>query len=200
MANVNAPFGFRPTRHATGGTPGRTNALPIASGYGTDIFYGDPIRSSGGNVVLATNALGILGIFLGVNYVAPDGSIIWSPMWKAGTALKAGSKAEALFIDDEMQLYEVMTSGTIAKTDVGKLCNVDFGTAGNAQSGYSRAAVTGVASTENQFRVERVLEPVVRNSDGMSALSLPGQYAIVEVSIAWSERGVSRKVPASTEV
>ena len=201
MANVNAPFGFRPTRHITGGTPGRTNGFSIASGYGTSIYYGDPVRSDGnGGIILATNAAAILGIFLGVNFTAPDGSIIFSPKWTASQALKAGSKAMALVCDDEMQLYEVMTAGSLSDAEVGLLVNVDFSTAGNDQSGYSRAAVTGAAGSENQFRVERILQPVIRNSDGMSALSLPGQYATVEVSLARSERGVSRVVPASTEV
>ena len=84
MANPNNPFGFRLGRHVTGGTPGRTNSWPVASAYGTDIFYGDPVASDGsGNIIKATNATSILGVFLGVNFIGADGTPTFSPKWQA---------------------------------------------------------------------------------------------------------------------
>ena len=37
MANQDAPFGFRPTRHLTGGEV-RTNEYAIAANFGTSIY------------------------------------------------------------------------------------------------------------------------------------------------------------------
>jgi hypothetical protein len=46
MANLNAPFGFKPMRHvaALGHT---ANQYTIASGYGSNIAQGDMVKSDG---------------------------------------------------------------------------------------------------------------------------------------------------------
>lgn len=201
MANPNTPFGFRLGRHATSGTPGRTNSWPIASAYGTNIYYGDPVTTDGaGNIVKATNATTILGVFLGLNMIGADGVPVFSPIWRAGTTIPTGTVVEALICDDEMQMYEVQTTGTIAAlAGRGKLANVDTSGNGDLTTGMSKAGITGVAGSENQFLVERVLEIPVNTGSGVIAMSAGGQYAIVEVSIAKSARGVARVVPASTE-
>lgn len=200
MANPNNPFGFRLGRHVTGGTPGRTNSWPVASAYGTDIFYGDPVASDGsGNIIKATNATSILGVFLGVNFIAADGTPTFSPKWPAGTVIPAGTSVEALICDDEMQMYLVQSTGTLAATAVGKLANVDTGGGGDASTGNSKAGITGVAGSENQFLVERIIETPVNIGGGNIAMSAVGQYAIAEVSIAKSARGIARVAPASTE-
>lgn len=201
MANPNMPFGFRPSRHIAGGTPGRTNGFSIASGYGTTIYLGDPVTRDGNDgIIRAAANTSILGIFVGVNIIGPDGSVVFSPKWTAGQTLATGFKAEALVIDDEFQTFIVQSSGSLDDASVGNLVNVDFATAGDDASGQSRAAVSTALSTENQFLVERILEVPVTNTDKMPAMSERGQYAIVEVSIARSARGVARVVPASTEI
>ena len=42
MANQDAPFGFRPTRHLTGGEV-RTNEYAIAANFGTSIYTNQPV-------------------------------------------------------------------------------------------------------------------------------------------------------------
>lgn len=200
MPNPNTPFGFRLGRHAAGGTPGRTNPYPIASAYGTDIFMFDPVTLDGsGNLIKATNATAILGIFLGLQRIGADGVPVFEPMWKAGTAIPAGTKVEALICDDEMQMYLVQSTGTITAAGVGKLANVDTGGGGTASTGLSKAGITGVAGSENQFLVERLIETPLNIGSGNIAMSEAGQYAIVEVSIAKSARAIARVAPASTE-
>lgn len=200
MANPNNPFGFRLGRHVAGGTPGRTNPYPIASAYGTDIFYGDPVTLDGsGNLIKATNATAILGVFLGLNRIGADGVPVFEPMWTAGSTIPAGTKVEALICDDEMQMYQVQTTATLAAAAVGKLANVDTSPGGTTSTGNSKAGITGVAGSENQFLVERILELPVNTGGGNIAMSEAGQYAIVEVSIAKSARGIARVAPASTE-
>lgn len=200
MPNPNNPFGFRLGRHVAGGTPGRTNPYPIASAYGTDIFYGDPVATDGaGNIIKATNATSILGVFLGVHYIGADGVPTFQPSWKAGTTPPAGTKVEALVCDDEFQMYEVQSLGTLAATAVGKLANVDTSAGGDASTGNSKAGITGVAGSENQFIVERIIETPLNVGGGAIEMSAAGQYAIAEVSIAKSARALARVVPASTE-
>src|SRR6478735_6119945 len=126
MPNPNNPFGFRLGRHVAGGTPGRTNSWPIASAYATNIYYGDPVTSDGaGNIIKATTATTILGVFLGANLIGPDGVPVFTPVWRAGTVLPTGTVVEALICDDEFQMYEVQTTSTITLAGRGKLANVD---------------------------------------------------------------------------
>lgn len=200
MPNPNNPFGFRLGRHAAGGTPGRTNAYPIASAYGTSIFYGDPVATDGaGNIIKATNATSILGIFLGVNYIGADGVPTFQPSWAAGTTPPAGTKVEALVCEDEMQMWLVQSVGTLTAAAVGKLANVDTSGGGDATTGLSKAGITGVAGSENQFIVERIVETPLNVGGGAIEMSAAGQYAIAEVSIAKSARALARVAPASTE-
>lgn len=200
MANPNNPFGFRIGRHAASGTPGRTNSWPIASAYGTAIYYGDPVTTDGaGNIIKATNATTVLGIFLGLNMIGADGVPVFSPMWAAGTAVPANTKVEALICDDEMQMYLVQTTATLTEASRGKLVNIDSAGGGTASTGLSKAGVTGAAGSENQFIVERLIATPVNIGGGNIADSAPGQYAIAEVSLAKSARAVARVAPASTE-
>lgn len=201
MPNPNAPFGFKPTRHMAGGTPGRTNAYPIASAYGTSIYRGDPVAVDGsGNIVKASNSAYIIGVFAGVQYTGPDGVPEFSPMWAAGTTPPANTKVEALVWDDPMQVFLVQSTGTLAATAVGKLANVDVSGGGTASTGLSKAGITGVAGTENQFLVQRLVTTVVPDgTNGTPVESAPGQYAIAEVSIAKGAIPSASVAPASTE-
>ena len=47
MANKDAAFGFKPTRHLTGGLI-RTEEYAIAANYGSDIFSGQAIPDLNG--------------------------------------------------------------------------------------------------------------------------------------------------------
>lgn len=200
MANPNNPFGFRLGRHATGGTPGRTNSWPIASAYAANIFYGDPITTDGaGNIIKASNATTILGVFLGLNMIGPDGVPVFSPVWRSGTVIPTGTVVEALICDDEMQMYLVQSTGTLTAAARGKLANIDVTAGGDLTTGNSKAGITGVAGSENQWIVERLIEEPVNIGGGNIAMTAPGLYAIAEVSLAKSARAVARVVPASTE-
>lgn len=164
-----------PSRPPHGGQDARPGQIRGPSpAYGTTIFYGDPVTTDGaGNIIKATNATSILGVFLGVNFIGADGVPTFSPKWTAGTTPPAGTTVEALICDDEMQAYEVQTTGTITAAGRGKLANVDTAAGGDANTGNSKAGITGVAGSENQWIVERVLELPVNIGGGNIAMSAP---------------------------
>lgn len=200
MANPNAPFGFRPSGHLTGGTPGRDNSYEIASAYGTAIYEGDPVASDGaGNIIKATNATAIIGIFAGYNIIGADGVPVFSNVWRAGTTYPAGTKCEAIVFDDPNTLFLVQCTGTLADKAVnGKLANIDVTGGGDLNTGLSKAGITAVAGSENQFLVHRVVEMPVTVA-GVPQMSGYGQYAIAEVSLASSAIKRADVAPASTE-
>ena len=57
MSNSNSAAGLKPSRHYNGGTV-RKNGYRIASGYDTDIFRGDLVKSTGTGKGIAKAAAG----------------------------------------------------------------------------------------------------------------------------------------------
>ena len=81
MANQDAAFGFRPTRHLTGGQV-RTEEANIANAYDTAIYTGQVVSAvaAGGIEAAAAGGVQQVGVFGGVFYTDPTTS---KPTWKA---------------------------------------------------------------------------------------------------------------------
>jgi len=150
MALANAPFGSRPLRHLSGGQI-RSVEYPIASAYATAIGEGDPVKLlSTGYIALAGVTDRPLGVFVGCQYQASDGSTVFSNYWPASTV---GSNIKAMIVADPMVTFEVMSGGTPTFADVGQLADHVAGTpssvTGNSTAYLSSSTGTGTA----QFRV-----------------------------------------------
>lgn len=164
----NTPFGFRPHRHLRGGVI-RAKEYPIATGYATALYTGDPVKLlSDGTIALAAAGDRILGIFNGVYYTAADGSNVFTNRWVASTA---ATNIKAQVFDDPDISYKVMSGGTPTAADVGQLADHVTGT-GNAYTGTSAAYLN--SSTGTGSAAVRILRLV--DEPGNS-----GQYAVLEV-------------------
>jgi len=184
MANLDAPFGFRPCRHLYGGIIRASDRYRIASAYGTDIFEGDMVTVDGsGNIVIGSATGGFIGAFAGVEYVASDGSIVFKNRWVASTVLQTGSVAKALVYDDPAITYEVQATGDIARADIGLLIDIDVTGSGSTVTGRSAQGVGAHAGSEANFRILNIIEKPRRNAAGNQAMTAAGQDAIVEVQI-----------------
>ncbi len=170
----NAPYGFRPHRHLEGGLI-RHNEYPIATGYATTIFSGDPVKLlSDGTLAQAAAGDRILGIFQGCSYTASDGSFVPNPIWPASTT---ATNIKAQVIDDPKVTYRVQSAGTPAVTNTGNLADHVVGT-GSTMTGLSGSTLdssmgTGAAG----WRVLRLVD-----EPGNS-----GQFASLEVQLHESE-------------
>ncbi len=72
MANPNAPSGFSPVKTLTGAPwNGQANLYSIAASYGTALYIGDPVVSSG-----TSDANGVQGIAIGATTGALRGVIV----------------------------------------------------------------------------------------------------------------------------
>jgi len=190
MANVDAPFGFRPNVHQVGGCPNRLNAYEIADGYTTSIFSGDLVRSdttAGGRTIeLAPDgtAARILGVFAGCQYVDAQGDVKFSQYWPASTALATGTVATAYVYDDPgLELIAQIT--TVAAADVGAAFEWQNGT-GNAANGRSGGYIDQAQTTTPQIRIEGLSEGI----DGI-ALSAYGAFAKVRCRILAHEKAAA---------
>ena len=190
MANVDAPFGFRPNVHQVGGCPNRLSAYEIADGYTTSIFSGDLVRSdatNGGRLIeLAPDgtAARILGVFAGCQYVDAQGDVKFSQYWPASTALATGTVATAYVYDDPgLELVAQIT--TVAATDVGAAFEWQNGT-GNAANGRSCGFIDQAQTGTPQIRIEGLFEGI----DGIQ-LSEYGAFAQVRCRILTHEKAAS---------
>lgn len=166
----NAPFGFKPHRHRSGGLI-RENEYPIATGYATDIYTGDPVKLlNDGTIARAAAGDRILGIFRGVQYVDSEGNQKFGSRWPASTT---ATSIKASVMDDPNVSLLVQSGGTPAQTNVGNLADHVAGTGSNytGQSGDYLDSTMGTGAA------------------GFRILSIPdypgnsGQYATLEVMV-----------------
>ena len=146
---TNAPAGLVPVKKLDGSAwTGQLSDYPIASGYGTSIFTGDPVTVlADGTLGIGAAGAAIVGVFRGVQYTAADGSIVNMPNWVAGTVTRGAQVATARVIDDPNVIFTIQeTNGSgaagtpLAATDVGLNANFAVGT-GNTATGISGASI-----------------------------------------------------------
>jgi hypothetical protein len=114
---INAPYGLKPINLIGGQVfAGSTREYSIPYGYATDIFYGDLVGLTRGNIArlsVSTGTLGtVAGVFLGCSYTNPTTKQRqFAQYWPGGTA--AGD-AVAIVCDDPDTVFKavVCSSGT----------------------------------------------------------------------------------------
>ena len=165
MSSTSAPFGFRPSYHNSGQM--RPKAYVIASGYGTNIFQGDPVKLTDNGVIqLGTSdgtrsgtvdGITLLGIFAGVQYNDSSGKPTISPYWPASTT---ATNVTAWVYDDPETLFDVQytnpgTAGTDSvQSAVGEECDWTVASPGGSTStGLSNTQLTAIQATSGQFQI-----------------------------------------------
>ena len=153
MATSATPSGAEPvdTLSASGSFTGKVRHIKIASGYGTDIFYGDFVKLvSTGTVekaaVTTSVVAGTVGIFVGCNYTDPTPKQpTYNQYFPASTA---ASDIVAYVVDDPDLLFQMQGDASIAQTGLGNNVSA-VNTAGSTSIGRSRNAVdaSSIATT-----------------------------------------------------
>ncbi len=161
---VDGPYGFKPINLIGGQVfAGATRQIPIASGSGTSIFYGDVVRlNTGGTlsrVSTTDSATDAVGIFLGCAFTNPTTKqFLQQQYFPGGTA---ASDIVAYVCDDPDTLFKVavLSSSTaiggLTQTDVGNNVAI-FTTAASTTSGDSNEGVrnsTSDSTTTLPFRI-----------------------------------------------
>lgn len=160
MPNTDAPNGFMPIRHISGGTI-RQNEYPIASGYAANIFTGDVvvIAATGLLTVAAAGDINIIGVFAGCQWTDTDGTPRFSRHWPTGTATKASANAVGYVWDDPMIAFEAQCTTALTQTMIGNNCDI-LATAGTTSTGSSKFEVDNstVAATTAQVKILRLID------------------------------------------
>lgn len=136
MANTNAPRGFKPVRHNSGGCI-RTNEYSIAANYNVKMHSGDPVILTGTGKNISIAGAGVeetCGVFAGCSYIDADGKQQFNSYWPG---LTTNTQIVAYVYDDPNLVFEVQVD-TIAEADVGNQMDLAEGT-GSDTSGQSGA-------------------------------------------------------------
>jgi hypothetical protein len=155
---VAGPYGFQPINLIGGQVfAGATRQIPIASGSGTSIFYGDVVRlNTGGTlsrVSTTDSATDAVGIFLGCAFTNPTTKQFLQQQYYPASTV--ASDIVAYVCDDPDTYFKVAvlsnstTIGGMTQTDIGNNVAI-LVTAGNSNSGDSNegvSATTGSATT-----------------------------------------------------
>jgi len=169
---VSAPYGLKPVNLIGGQVfAGSTRLMQIASGYATNIFYGDLVkRISDGTIEkdTGTTTATPCGIFLGVQFTnGSTGQVQQQQFYPASQAIKSGTQIFAVVADDPDTLFQVaVVSGTTTISGVGISAIGNNATlvqnAGSTTSGNSAVAILDSTATTNTLPI-RIID-VVRDT------------------------------------
>jgi len=169
---VSAPYGLKPVNLIGGQVfAGSTRLMQIASGYATNIFYGDLVkRISDGTIELdsGTTTATPCGIFLGVQFTnGSTGQVQQQQYYPASQAIKSGTQIFAVVADDPDTLFQVaVVSGTTVITGVGISAIGNNATlvqnAGSTTTGNSAVAILATTATTSSLPI-RIID-VVRDT------------------------------------
>jgi len=169
---VSSPYGLKPVNLIGGQVfSGSTRLMEIASGYATNIFYGDLVkRISDGTIQkdTGTTTATPVGVFLGVSFTnASTGQIQQQQYYPASTSIKSGTKIFAVVADDPDTLFQVaVVSGTTVISGVGITAIGENATlvqnAGSTTTGDSKVALLDSTATTNTLPI-RIID-VIRDT------------------------------------
>ena len=169
---VSAPYGLKPVNLIGGQVfAGSTRLMQIASGYATNIFYGDLVkRISDGTIEkdVGTATATPCGIFLGVQFTnGSTGQVQQQQFYPASQAIKSGTQIFAVVADDPDTLFQVavVSSGTtisgVGITAIGNNATL-VQNAGSTTSGNSAVAILDSTATSGSLPI-RIID-VVRDT------------------------------------
>ena len=157
---VSAPYGLKPVNLIGGQVfAGATRLMEIASGYATNIFFGDLVKRVAAGTIekdVGTTTATPCGVFMGVQFTnGSTGQVQQQQFYPASQAIASGTKIFAVVADDPDTLFQVaVVSGTTTISGVGISAIGNNGTlvqnAGSSISGNSAVALldsTAVTAT-----------------------------------------------------
>lgn len=180
MSSTSAPFGFRPISHPSGVVRQDNLKNGIASGYGTALYTGTPVKRTTDGTLIATStgADSAIGVFQGWEGTDASGAYKILPYWPASQTYTDDGKMVVYFTSDPQITYEVQTNATMAATAVGESANVQQAPTGSAYSGLSAQTLSAsTGSSAGTFQILGLSEGYPNNAWGDS-------YVIVKVKIS----------------
>ena len=173
---ISAPYGLKPVNLIGGQVfAGSTRLMEIASGYATNIFYGDLVKRVADGTIekdTGTATATPCGVFLGVSFTnASTGQVQQQQFYPASQAIATGTKIFAVIADDPDTLFQVVScsSGTtVAGMGISAIGNnIELiQNAGSTISGNSAVAINEGTQAVTSSLPIRIIDVVRESATG----------------------------------
>jgi hypothetical protein len=173
---VSAPYGLKPVNLIGGQVfAGATRQMQIASGYATNIFYGDLVKRIADGTIekdVGTATATPCGIFLGVSFTnASTGQVQQQQFYPASQQIKSGTQIFAVVADDPDTLFQVVScsSGTtVAGMGISAIGNnIELiQNSGSTVTGNSKVAINEGSQTTTNTLPIRIIDVVRETATG----------------------------------
>jgi hypothetical protein len=144
MANINKPFGLRPSGNLSATGAQKQYGYQIANSYATAIYQGDLVVIYDGYIIkydAATHAAPT-GVFNGVQYNDPTRAN--KPTWKnyyPGSITVTIGVIDCEVLDDPAQLFLVQAGAAVTQANIGKNADPTASTTGSTVNGISNGSL-----------------------------------------------------------
>lgn len=157
MSATAAPFGVRAVYHPSGIIRQTELLSGVASGYGTDLFTGTPVKytTDGTLIATATGADETVGSFAGCEFGNSTGYHVL-PYWPAGSTYDVVYGPARFYLnDDKGTIYEGQANGAVAQSENRAGINLADAPEGSVYSGQSTQALdaTTTGATPATYQV-----------------------------------------------
>ena len=186
MANINKPFGLRPSGNLSATGAQKQYGYQIANSYATAIFQGDLVVVYDGYVILydASTHTAPTGVFNGVQYNDPTraNKPTWKNYYPGGITVTSGV-IDCEVLDDPAQLFLVQADEDIVQADIGKNADPVASTTGSVTSGVAAGLLDSSTIAKTQALTFKIVG-LYQSPD--NAL---GNYAVVVVKLNQHQYG-----------
>mgnify|MGYP006282144049 CR=1 FL=1 len=186
MANVNKPFGLRPSGNLSATGAQKQYGYQIADNQSGAIFQGDLVVVYDGYIIKydASTHTAPTGVFNGCQYNDPTraNKPTWKNYYPGSINIETGT-IDCEVIDDPSQTFLVQADGAVAQANIGKNADPTASTTGSTVNGISNGSLSSASIAKTQGLTFKILGLYQAPGNDL------GDYAIVVVKLNQHQYG-----------
>jgi|DEB3_MinimDraft_2_1074329.scaffolds.fasta_scaffold04437_3 hypothetical protein len=186
MANVNKPFGLRPSGNLSATGAQKQYGYQIADNQAGAIFQGDLVVVYDGYIIKydASTHAAPTGVFNGCQYNDPTRAN--KPTWKnyyPGSINVEVGQIDCEVIDDPSQTFLVQADGSVVQANIGKNADPTASTTGSTVNGISAGSLSSASIAKTAALTFKILGLYQAPGNDL------GNYAVVVVKLNQHQYG-----------
>lgn len=186
MANVNKPFGLRPSGNLSATGAQKQYGYQIADNQAGAIFQGDLVVVYDGYIIKydASTHTAPTGVFNGCQYNDPTraNKPTWKNYYPGSVNVEIGT-IDCEVIDDPNQLFLVQADGAVTQANIGKNADPTAATTGSTVNGISNGSLSSASIAKTQALTMKIVG-LYQSPDNEL-----GNYAVVVVKLNQHQYG-----------
>ena len=186
MANVNKPFGLRPSGNLSATGAQKQYGYQIADNQSGAIYQGDLVVVYDGYIIKydASTHAAPTGVFNGCQYNDPTraNKPTWKNYYPGSIDITTGIIACEV-LDDPSQTFLVQADGAIAQANIGKNADPTASTTGSTVNGISAGSLSSASIAKTQGLTMKILGLYEAPGNDL------GDYAVVVVKLNQHQYG-----------